>query len=611
MLDFFPVGIDLSALLPRLNELEKTRLVLRLKQPEDAVNVVFTDRPFEEAGKFQTGLMNAGFGTYFANSPHRAHVQHLENGSLTVPLFFVEHLLRNGGRGVFLIEGAAETGFPLGLEVSWGTKQRLYADINLQVNPVETMFRWLNVRNIVGGKEVRHSVLEEPAGLPDAMTNDRHFLFFHGYNVSEVEGRAWFSEVFKRLYQSGSNAKFTAVTWYGDQSQAPNWLKIPDLEFEKKNGDDLHFLVGVGIDGTSLDYHENAFLALKAARATALQCNTLKGKKIVAAHSLGNMIASSAINDHGLKIDKFFLIDAAVPLEAYDADAGSVSDTSPAASWRHMRNASWKEFENKTYLWASEWHTLFPETDARHTLTWRGRFADIPKSKMVNYYSSGEEVLDNWTGTDNPKMGRPYAWCIQERLKGTWRMLGPILTSIAFSGKPGSRWEGGWGFNGDYRQFLGKDESDNLHWLTLRIPSKVEARKNPFFLPFESYKKEDSNETLNVLNPGNAGARAAANYNYRARLLADAIPALSYAAGRNSNEKLPDRKIQNFDLNKRVRGVEIGKVWPPTVDDNAFKNYWNLGYTNKDRWLHNDLRMVSFYLNHLLYKDMADRGDLR
>ncbi len=611
MIDFFPVGVNISSLLAKLPAAEKRHVVILLKQPENAIHVVFTNLPFDKAGSFQTDPMTDGFGTDFAKPPHLADVQRMKNGKLVFPPFFIEHLLRNGGRGVILVEGAAPTNASPALQVFWGNTCMTGANMRLMVNPVETMFRWLNLRKAGGGTEVRPScVKEEPAGLPDAMTNDRHFIFFHGYNVSEVEGRAWFSEVFKRLYQSGSNAKFTAATWYGNQSQSPNWLKLPDIEIERQNGDDLHSpIVSIGLDGVSLDYHENALLAFKAAWATAVQCNALKGKKIVAAHSLGNMIASSAINDHGLKIEKFFLIDAAVPLEAYDDDAAGMDSPYPTAPWRHMRNPDWKEYENRTYLWASEWYRLFPETDARHNLTWRGRFADIPKNKMVNYYSSGEEVLDNWAGDKSPKKGRPYAWCIQEQVKGSLTMLGTSFTSILFSGKPGSRWEGGWGFNGDYRQLLGNDESGDFHWRTIRIPSKAEARKNPFFFPFKPYKKAESNETLNVLTPGAAGARAAENYNYRARLLADAIPALSYAAGRNSMKGINER--DNVDLNTQVKGTEDGKFWPPTVDDNAFKPYWGTPYTNKDRWLHNDLRMVSFYQNHLFYKDMADRGNLR
>ena len=44
------------------------------------------------------------------------------------------------------------------------------------------------------------------------------------------------------------------------------------------------------------------------------------GDTIVAAHSLGNLLVSAAIEDHGAHVDRFFMLNAAVA--AYALDSG-------------------------------------------------------------------------------------------------------------------------------------------------------------------------------------------------------------------------------------------------------------------------------------------------
>ena len=50
--------------------------------------------------------------------------------------------------------------------------------------------------------------------------NRQHFVMVHGYDVNEEQARGWFAETFKRLYQAGLRAKFTGVTWRGDQGSS-------------------------------------------------------------------------------------------------------------------------------------------------------------------------------------------------------------------------------------------------------------------------------------------------------------------------------------------------------------------------------------------------------
>ena len=47
------------------------------------------------------------------------------------------------------------------------------------------------------------------------------------------------------------------------------------------------------------------------------------GELTVLAHSLGNAVAGNAIANHGLSVDHYFIVNGAVPLEAYDPDQTS------------------------------------------------------------------------------------------------------------------------------------------------------------------------------------------------------------------------------------------------------------------------------------------------
>ena len=39
-------------------------------------------------------------------------------------------------------------------------------------------------------------------------TTDKNFMFVHGYNVNPQQARGGFADMYKRMYWSGSHAKF-------------------------------------------------------------------------------------------------------------------------------------------------------------------------------------------------------------------------------------------------------------------------------------------------------------------------------------------------------------------------------------------------------------------
>ena len=121
-------------------------------------------------------------------------------------------------------------------------------------------------------------------------------MFLHGYNVNTDQARGWDADIYKRMYWSGSHAKFWAVTWEAADSQVANAVTI-NLQTNIVNAFNTAPLL-------------NTFL------------NSLSGTNVVAAHSLGNMLVLSTLNDYGNQsINTYFMIDAAVAIEAIDSSA--------------------------------------------------------------------------------------------------------------------------------------------------------------------------------------------------------------------------------------------------------------------------------------------------
>ncbi len=58
-----------------------------------------------------------------------------------------------------------------------------------------------------------------------------------------------------------------------------------------------------------------------AAAFAATNAQSVSGNTTVIAHSLGNVLVSSAVQDHGFRPARYFMFNAAVPAEAFDASA--------------------------------------------------------------------------------------------------------------------------------------------------------------------------------------------------------------------------------------------------------------------------------------------------
>ncbi|MBQ8112746.1 MAG: alpha/beta fold hydrolase, partial [Kiritimatiellae bacterium] len=522
--DFTPLLLDFSKVFPAGTP-GSIRARVSWKLKSDAVGAVWSALSAEDAGSFQTEDCGAVFGDGLSQGVTNAAVASLAGG-FALPAEFKTLMDRNGGQGVVLVEGraAGEGVYFIGLIDG---AEVLTGKVNMAVSPVEAMYRWMNLRNVCGDASGLESSLSSPTNWPDAECDGRHFVFVHGYSVDVQAARGWASEMFKRLWQAGSQSMFTAVDWYGNESQI--WEDIP--------------LVG----GESPDYYVNVAHALDTAVNFAVAANGLPGDKVVLAHSLGNVLVSEAAENHLLSYSRYYMLNAALPVEAY----------SPETLNGEMIEHAWTNVNPRLY--SANWHELFEnKPDSRKDLRWRGRFVHVQNA--VNCYSPTEDVLANATAT-----GWGGIWSVQELFKGT--------AALHFA--PGNC-EGGWGFNGDHSNLLGTDLTDfakTNEW------TDAELIVSPMFRRFDDAANLHSTNEL-VLAQGIAS-----------RILGDGIPATSFAAGANP---LPlSCGVENINFHDMIS--DTGK-WPRRDE-------------GKILWHHSDLKNFAYYYVYPLFIDIKTRSE--
>ena len=594
LVNYFPVTLSLSNVLeslPPTNGFE-----YHLVQSASAVKFVYTSLTPTNAFDYLTNTASSGYGADADKDAYRADTI-LVSGipGVTLDTNWLVQVQNNGGTGVILIEGCAATKQALWLEIWRDGKLLGGTPLYLSIDGVEKMFRHKNLRDgndapsgLSGDLQRRDADLSpptqtgNPANNPDALSGDPWFVFIVGSNVGGAAARGWESEVFKRMYWSGSRARFVGVSWYGDPY----------------------------IDGYDQLYYYQMAVRNAFATAPALTTfvNGLSGGKTVAGHSLACGLIASAIADQGMKVNNACLMDAAFAQECFD---GETDDNLSG-----MRPAAWANYPPE--LWAAHWYERFDASDARSTLTWRNRFAGaITKANVYSFYSSTEEVLGEFDGTVtkalvenvlNPERLGAYAWVIQEKSKGDkLNILG-----VAHAGSD----YGGWGFNlndpllngdpvwyapytsggsvigrrvktADEMGMVGEDGAVNAELA-------LQSRWTPLFKTGWG-RWDGNNPTSNVVdtspsyNSGpswifdlyardSTGSAVATDPVKRNQLLAEAIPALSLPVGANYTTKLQENQ---FDM--------------PALFAN--KTHWPrdpiLG-TDTRAWHHSDMDQVAY-----------------
>jgi alpha-beta hydrolase superfamily lysophospholipase len=535
LLDFFPVAIDIHWLEDQFGRPD----FYRLRQADGAVNAVYTPLGHQQMGSYLTDDV-AGCGPRMNRPLRSAETVQATAAGTELPPRFLARLRQSGGQGVFLIEGRAASDAPLVLEAVSNGAVVARAVVPLRIRPVEQMMVCVDGRD---------GAVSAAAGSALPSFYGKHVIFLHGFNVDSLMAYALHCEMFKRLRQSGSNARFHAVTWRGDTAGAT----VP-----------------------ALHYHDNVVNAFNAAPHLKNYVNSLDGEKTLMAHSLGNLVVASAISDHGMNVSKYFMFNAAVPAEAFD-----LSHWSEAETGNPLVNHTWAGYQRQT--WAAKWYELFAAPDDRAKLTWRNRFPNIDPDILYNYYSSGDEVLGLSyelgaqsmivVHSDTGKELANFSWQKQERFKGR----GPfdLIAGLAATDAAG------WGFNIEYFAITGAFVPFHTNVYTMAQANALSASQlmaAPAFLHSPAAMFTNS-----------------IPFTVRNELLANAIPALSGPVGSRSIT-LPDNNNQNRDIN----GYSTRTDWPRTISS-----------TYGQSWLHGDLKDVAYFYMKSLFDEVVQKGELK
>lgn len=558
LIDFFPLFLDIKQLIAVLSPDEYDYV---LSQADSAVNVIPTDLEADSDSYASVGsyLRDESAAGVFVSTQGPADSPYMVKNRVTQvpaagkklePQWLKDGLLE-GKRRVLLVEGKQSTIEALTLRVFKinTTQQLAKIEFPLSLKLAKTMYRWLNLRAEVDGQELAGggSNMAEPTNWPDRLTNGKVFAFVHGYNVNEKNARTWGNEVMKRLFWAGSRAKFVMVTWRGNQGQL-----FPDLEHH----------------GPTADYWVNATNAFKTAPHLKQQLSLPGNKLYIAGHSLGNMVVSSAIKDQNLSVERYYMVNAAVPAEAYDPS--TLNDAM-------MGHPEWRNGVADKSLWSPNFYKLFTQGDARNQLTWKGRFSGL--QKVYQLYSTGEDALETNALSNGAEptltgdvMNSRQAWVSQEMSKGRLaKVVGQILGGV----QSHSLWNsanGGWG--------------RNAYWTGNTQPTTTGDKiANPLFDPFTTFNSASIH--------GPQGATVASDYLFRCKLLGEEIPALSWPAG--------STPVPAFSKKRDL--MTLRKGWP--ADRMAAL------YELRDRWLHSDMKDVSYLYVHPFYEELVKNGVLK
>ncbi len=512
LIDFFPVWVDIRDTLAILSPNEYDYV---LKNQSGALNAFacnslpVSSNPDLKPNAF---LYSMNFGNTYGTFS----VRQITSSGLTLSTGFLDGIINNG-RGIILLEGRTATTLPLVLEVRRKSDSAVIVQtgLPLSLSGVENMYRHINLRPSGG----HATSTGEPSNYPDSLCNSKNVFFIHGFHTDGEYARGINAEMFKRLYWSGSNAKFWGITWQGDVG----W---PD----------------------AFHYHDNVANAFSVATNLTAHLNGILGTKVILAHSLGNMVVSSAIQDCGLSVNDYFMMNAAVAAECYWPAAFNDS-----TNGNYMQHDDWFGYNSNT--WCSTWFRLFSAPDDRAKLTWKGRFPSV-LSVGHNFYTSGDNIFEIYAnGTPSVPAGwfdfERYAWQKQEMYKG--RSI-PGGTSLA-----------GWGFSDGYTMAQANAATDD------NLRTNAVFRHEP---------TEMFSSTITTQNVNN--------------ILAQGIPALSCAAGRNAITPVGWDESYNYNMeNNKPNG------WPRNDS------------TYIDRWLHSDYKNMAYLYTYDLFKTIVSQGGLQ
>lgn len=570
LLDFTPVLIDVSKAIPESWSQEK-RSRLTWSFANAPVNVVFTKLTKDNLGKFGHDD-EPTYGPEFNQNAYNANVLRLTSYTNDAGDAFNE-LINSNGQVVVLLEGRTiNTNAVLKLEGAVNNQKVIEASLPICIDSVESMYRFVNLR----GSEISDTPQINISSTTNtnyfnAATCDKDVFFLHGFNVNIDGAKAWGSEIFKRLWQSGSNARFHMVTWTGNYSWAPG---------DTFNG--LHYQHNVW-------YAQRTSAALKS-YVEAAQADATK--RIVMGHSLGNMVVCEALRE-GLVAGQYYMFNAAVASEAID-ETFRVENPGDDGFDKYVR-PEWRDYPTGT--WAANWYKLFNNnsTDSRGKMGWANRFSDAldNASEVFNYYSTGDSIFTEDSSipsviTDVTHWGIdwflwiiPYptvevtfenhSWQKQEVLKGMATVAGTL--------------SGGWGFN-----VWPEYDSITREWKNVRYSPRGAANALAD-LSVKTKPVFNVSDAAEMMNPN-------ATDDDIFLALAKHVPAISSPVGRRAVWNDNGKSI-NMNLNSENGGIARPRKWG------------RIHPIFGSAWLHSDMKDMAYFYVYKLYEQIIEKGHLK
>lgn len=560
LIDFTPVFMDVSTI-QMLPEKIRNNLSFKLRHDSEAVNVVWTGLSKSSLRLFQRGTVN-NCGRNLDESSYEAETEEVKSDGIDVPDALAAQMRTvSTDKGVAFVEGFLPVDAPLKLDIYYGEDKKVVTgELPLHLSSVEEMYWFYSLH---GAEDVDYFNLPNQYTPGNLMDNpkDRDVFFTHGFNVSEEDARAWGSEVFKRLWQSGSDARFHMVAWPGNYHWTGNWA----------NG---------------LHYQRDVYQALKSANAfkrLVEREQSDSSKRVIMAQSLGNMMACEAFRQ-GLAANQYFMFNAAVASEAIDA---VYQDDSQETRAKYVPS-DWADYHSRSC--AANWYTWFTNdvTDARGKMGWPDYFKDALTNvvNVYNYYSSGDPVFmeratvpDVITGVFHwPTLGWSWwppvptlkweitfeanCWQKQETHKG----VEPIAGNL----------KGGWGFYW-WMESSGGDEYPVYYSAatTSVMVANGSITNNPVFY-YLGTQMDNRNATQDNIWFA----------------LAEYVPAISSPVGGNP---VSLEIIENHDLNT----FNYRDEWGRNSD------------TYGQRWFHSDMKDMAYFYVYPLFDELIEKGNLK
>lgn len=426
LLDFFPLWLNEKKAL----DLVKDRKEMSIRFHARGVGYAMTRLDCTEAGEFLTkDSVSVRESVLFMDDDlEEANIHRGEK--IEMPECFTCQYKEEGRKkGILIMEGGEAKVDKAKVQISLVKKDES-GEVELLTVPLQCSFR--NVLEMMDRYDIVESTpKEELCTITDKEYQKGKYRIFslHGFKVSRKLAPGWHAEFFKRLYQSGSIAKFTGITW-------PGYIES---------------------DHPGLHYHKCAWNALNQAERLAayIKAKATKETAVIMAHSLGNMLVSEAIQEYDLQVSSYFMLNGAIASEAFDPSRFNVSPANKMlVPW------DWDEYPVESY--SAYWHKLYeddtlPAAQSRARVKWIGKFSKVLDknacANFVNCMSSGDEVFDlveNISNISGLKAGcyfesmslddldlSQYCWQKQEVGKG-------VICNGNFLEDSD---EGGWGYN--------------------------------------------------------------------------------------------------------------------------------------------------------------------